>query len=255
VAKKSRFIDGIFNYCDRWCERCPFTARCRLFADEQRAGGLPKDMDADTLVKHLKKSFARTRKMIEQMAAKHGIDLDALKPAGAAEERRERQRLKTNPVGKASEKYALMVNAWFKKYDKLFERTKAALVRSFKMELPGTDPEGEARDLADICDIIRWYQYQIHVKLVRAWSGLGDEEVEGDDGYPRDSDGSAKVALLAIDRSLDAWLRMREHFPEKEKSILRLLVRLERLRRAAEAVFPRARAFHRPGFDDADAVP
>ncbi len=27
------FIVGIFNYCDRWCERCPLTSRCRVFAD------------------------------------------------------------------------------------------------------------------------------------------------------------------------------------------------------------------------------
>ena len=27
------FIVGIFNYCDRWCERCPLTNRCRVFAD------------------------------------------------------------------------------------------------------------------------------------------------------------------------------------------------------------------------------
>lgn len=27
------FIEGIFNYCDRWCERCKFTSHCRLFAD------------------------------------------------------------------------------------------------------------------------------------------------------------------------------------------------------------------------------
>ena len=26
------FIVSIFNYCDRWCERCPLTARCRVFA-------------------------------------------------------------------------------------------------------------------------------------------------------------------------------------------------------------------------------
>jgi hypothetical protein len=31
---------------------------------------------------------------------------------------------------------------------------------------------------------------------------------------PRDSDGSAKVALLGIDRSLVAWTRMRQHFPK-----------------------------------------
>ena len=27
------FIVGIFNYCDRWCDACAFTSRCRLFAD------------------------------------------------------------------------------------------------------------------------------------------------------------------------------------------------------------------------------
>src|SRR5678815_5022977 len=27
------FIIGIFNYCDRCCETCAFTSRCRLFAD------------------------------------------------------------------------------------------------------------------------------------------------------------------------------------------------------------------------------
>ena len=27
------FILGIFNYCDRWCQRCAFTNRCRVFAD------------------------------------------------------------------------------------------------------------------------------------------------------------------------------------------------------------------------------
>src|SRR5438132_7750977 len=32
---RGKYIDGIFNYCDRWCERCPFTSRCRSFAMEQ----------------------------------------------------------------------------------------------------------------------------------------------------------------------------------------------------------------------------
>jgi len=31
------FIVSIFNYCDRWCERCAFTPHCRLFADMARA--------------------------------------------------------------------------------------------------------------------------------------------------------------------------------------------------------------------------
>ena len=30
------FIVGVYNYCDRWCERCLLTSRCRVFAEEQR---------------------------------------------------------------------------------------------------------------------------------------------------------------------------------------------------------------------------
>ena len=28
------FIPSIFNYCDRWCERCTYTTKCRTFAME-----------------------------------------------------------------------------------------------------------------------------------------------------------------------------------------------------------------------------
>ncbi len=30
---RNGFIIGIYNYCDRWCETCAFTSRCRVFAD------------------------------------------------------------------------------------------------------------------------------------------------------------------------------------------------------------------------------
>src|SRR4029450_3375593 len=31
-----KFIAGIYNYCDRWCERCRFQSRCRLYRDMRR---------------------------------------------------------------------------------------------------------------------------------------------------------------------------------------------------------------------------
>lgn len=33
------FTTGISNFCDRWCERCPDTRRCRSFA-------MGKDLEA-----------------------------------------------------------------------------------------------------------------------------------------------------------------------------------------------------------------
>jgi hypothetical protein len=67
--------------------------------------------------------------------------------------------------------------------------------------------------------------------------------------YPRDSDGSAKVVLIAIERSMGAWGILREQFPGEQDSILDILAHLERLRNEVERECPDARSFQRPGFD------
>ena len=45
LAENPDFISGIYNYCDRWCERCPFTARCMNFALEREE--YPDDTSRD----------------------------------------------------------------------------------------------------------------------------------------------------------------------------------------------------------------
>ena len=85
------------------------------------------------------------------------------------------------------------------------------------------------------------------MKTIRALSGQ-KEEFEAD--CPKDSDGSAKVALVGIDRSIAAWRMMQISLPEREESIVPLILQLERLRRRLEKGFPEARGFIRPGFDD-----
>ena len=32
---KMKYIPGIYNYCDYWCERCAFTKRCRNFMTDR----------------------------------------------------------------------------------------------------------------------------------------------------------------------------------------------------------------------------
>jgi hypothetical protein len=41
-----RYIDGIFDYCDRWCERCPLTHRCRQCGAH---GGIEAAQDRSTV--------------------------------------------------------------------------------------------------------------------------------------------------------------------------------------------------------------
>jgi hypothetical protein len=75
------------------------------------------------------------------------------------------------------------------------------------------------------------------------------EETEDWQDFPKDSNGSTKVALIGIDRSITMWSKLLEFFSEKEDSLLKILVQLERLRRNVEKEFPDARSFERPGFD------
>ncbi|MCF7939696.1 MAG: hypothetical protein K9L68_13950 [Spirochaetales bacterium] len=41
-----------------------------------------------------------------------------------------------------------------------------------------------------------------------------------------------------------------EHFPEKQRETLELLAQLRQMQGAVEKMFPKARSFVRPGFDE-----
>ena len=34
LARNPNLISGVYNYCDRWCERCPLSSRCLLYAQD-----------------------------------------------------------------------------------------------------------------------------------------------------------------------------------------------------------------------------
>ena len=119
-------------------------------------------------------------------------------------------------------------------------------------DIGDVDPDEEISDFGEAVEVVRWYQHLIYVKLMRAIRGELDERLEILDEFPKDSDGSAKVALIALDRSIAAWGEIRNLFPHRNNDILDILVHLEQLRRNAEKAFPEARAFIRPGFDKID---
>lgn len=251
-ARNPRFIPGIYNYCDRWCERCAFTARCQTFAMEQEAnrreGGPPRDMAA--FWKRFEASLKQTRKQVLDMAKERGITFDSaeMEKIGREEERRSHA-AKKHPIAKAGLKYIKMVDQWFKIGESGLREKEEEILEQAKLGV--TRVKQEVASLTDVVEILRWYQHQIYVKLMRGLDA--DEEDEATGEFPKDSDGSVKVALIAMDRSIAAWLRLKEFFPDKTDSILTMLVHLDRLRRAAEKQFPNARSFVRPGFDTGES--
>jgi hypothetical protein len=105
--------------------------------------------------------------------------------------------------------------------------------------------------LSDCGEIINWYLFFIDAKLERALHGkLEGEEWEDENGFQKDSHGSAKIAIIAIERSMNAWVKLYELMPQSEDIALKALSLLTRLKQNALEEFPSAMEFHLPGFDD-----
>lgn len=244
LADNPDFISGIYNYCDRWCERCPFTSRCFLYATEKE----DEADDPDTLDirnaafwEKLHSIFQQTHEMIVAWAEASGVDLTAV-AADPADYEKERANARSNELAVAAENYAWAVNKWFEE--------ELGIESSDDSGVEPTESSEVKESIDDATAVIRWYQFQIAAKTIRALTSRQDHFETNEEIDAKDSDGSAKVALIAMDRSISAWRIMQLCLPDNANSINHLLVALERLRLGVERTFPNARDFIRPGFDE-----
>ncbi|HEY9463584.1 MAG TPA: hypothetical protein VIR54_10865 [Vicinamibacterales bacterium] len=226
------FIVGIFNYCDRWCETCAFTSRCRVFADVAETSAsldpnLKPVVDAPVLPEEVPPPLPRwLQEMINE------IDEAAAKiDAGEIEEIPQRSPPREHrAIEKRARDYCFRVHPWLQKCD-----------------------DDAVLDPANPCAVIAWFHTMIAPKVNRAITGLAEECPEDRD-WPPDHDGSAKVALLGIDRSHAAWLELVERGVISDAEAAPFVADLVWLGEALEQAFPNARAFVRPAFDEPDAV-
>lgn len=236
LASNPDLIPGIYNYCDRWCEKCPLTSRCLVYATEQEEGVSLERLEAENeeFWNRLSTIYREAREVIVGWAREAGLDFTqpAFEEKGG---RRQRRRTVDNHLlVKAAKKYANTAGDWFRDL-----------------------PEGENAQQKwgeaglEATDVVQWYQYQIAVKTMRALSERWDGDE--DEGVPKDSDGAAKVALIGIERSIGAWHWLQTIIPAQAASIVPLILQLERLRVEVEREFPGAVVFVRPGFDEVPA--
>lgn len=250
------FIEGIYNYCDRWCKRCTHTSNCMVFAQEQKRFDDPEkqDINNEEFWEEIASSFQLAFELLEDAAEDMGIDLDDIdlddidldESAEYRENRREKA--ENHPLSVITKKYGQEVNKWFEKSEPEFESRGVQLGQKVEMGLPEEDIREEADQLQNLVEIVHWYQHQIWVKSMRALQGKFDEfEI---DPVQNDANGSAKVAFIGISRSMAAWAELYNEFPGMEDETLPILARLEKCKSILEETFPEMHEFVRPGFDE-----
>ena len=244
LANNPDLISGIYNYCDRWCERCPLTSRCLVYVTEQDDDSPEAhDIRNDAFWRKLSSIFKETLEMIGEWAKEAGVDLQAPTDEDETRYHKKRPLIDNHPLAKAGKRYANAAADWFREFDRTVEISDLRL----------TESDLECREeLEDAREVVQWYQYQIAVKTIRALTGRSQELDQDPEmaEFPKDSDGSAKVALIGVDRSIAAWRIMQLSLPERAGTIVPLILQLEALRHRLEKGFPEARDFVRPGFDE-----
>jgi hypothetical protein len=194
-----------------------------------------QDIRNEAFWKKLSGILGETLELLKESAKEWGIELETLDSASDTERlRANNEAAESHVICRAARNYSRMVEEWFNGKERLFFDT-AAL-------------SNEEVNLEEAIEVIRWYQYFIAAKVTRAVRGKIDEEERGDE-FPSDSDGSAKIALIAIDRSIAAWAVIRHYITNGACGVIDIIAFLDGLGQAVEKTFPRARSFIRPGFD------
>jgi hypothetical protein len=241
VSRPSRraYVPGVYNYCDRWCERCRFNTRCAVKAmsddmnaaearGEDPAGVDPPDETPDP------PGGGVARPWLEEILNYQPTEAET-REIEAREAERDRL-LALDPVALAAREYGSIAYR---------------VARALQGNLTGGDPIVLAA-----LDAIERHALCISAKTWRAVSGQlrlqsDDDDDEFDFGLQSDSSGSAKITRLMVQESREAWMVLMQVGRAAADGVpMKMIERLDKLDGDLARRFPRAMEFIRPGFDD-----
>lgn len=247
------FIPGIYNYCDRWCERCEQQLHCMSFVMgkkiEEKGGfkfNRESSLEGNTLWNRLKDVFESTYEVLKEVAEERGIKLEDIYAAenidqgfwgNTMENRTKIEACNSEVEGTDIIRICMIYEDLADKYlERIFEY------------LDNKEEKITNLVLDDALEVVNWYLDLIQAKMRRALYGYLSQEVYENE-ETEDYNGSTKVALIAIERSLESWQKIKLFCKEFKEPIDHLRVVLMQLRKDIQKQFPEARDFQRPGFE------
>jgi hypothetical protein len=233
-ARNPRLIPGIYNYCDGRCPRCPFTNRCLTYLDGQELDVASGTGLHGSLASRVGALLKRTLDMLAEAGRRAEIDLSARDEDDADGEKIQAAlaRHHDDPLVARSREYAHL--AW-------------PIVKAL---MPVVVARGDPA-MVDAVETIEWFSTLVSSKIFRAVAGQAELSWRREGDEQTDHDGSAKVALIGIAESRDAWRRLMEKGKATADGVpARAVHMLDALESDLRARFPGANAFVRPGFDE-----
>lgn len=250
---KPPHIPFMNNYCDRWCERCPMTDRCAAFKPKWVSEEWKAQSEGEFL-KEFQNNLKETMSALQEMVEKEGMDWEQLVEDASDYEIPEPALSDLEKeVLELANNYCTKTMEWLDSRRPVIENFVQELQQQFEIGI-GT-PETSVSKVIDALEIIDWYCTLINTKTHRAVEGAHDEFNDADeDPTQNDANGTAKLVVICIHKSINAWEAVREEISELEDESLDYLALLSKIRTGLTAIFPNHEAFVRPGFDVEEVV-
>ena len=222
-------IDFISAYCDRWCERCAFTTRCSTFLAQAAiamCGDAEEGLELALGTPHPVGRERTSHAVPDWLADLANTEETPAEQAEFDRQEREREtRVADTAIVKTARIYSLLSYRW------LVARHEQLIARADRV-------------LREALEIAEHDALFISAKLYRALSGR-DRHSEDEDDHPIQNDwnGSAKVALISLERSEAAWRAIAAAMTDA--TAMAFADQLRDLRCEVENAFPHARSFVR----------
>ena len=224
VAGDPTLIPGVYEMCDQWCMYCPVTERCLAYRCSPDIASGKQDIHK-SLAERLYEGLEFLKKLCEA-EGRPTPEIDAI----LSDDPRKTATFVPvdDPIERMGRRYGQLSDAY------LISRP------DFPFEMRPR-PSGPTP-----FEVFAWFHWLIPSKLYRALVSAS-RAARGEDSLRDDAFTSAKVALIGIDRSLDALAALAAE--EQDARLELLQAQLRRLRREVDGRFPEARAFARAGLD------
>lgn len=228
---QTRFIPGIYNYCNGWCERCPKTDACLVFASvchyEAVADGRDSTDPLDELGPPSPEVEAFMRELLEAQDAMTDDDLAEFE----RQEKRLDREVEEDPLSPLAAGVSRALHRWSASSRPAF-----------------TDPI-----LIEAAAIAGHYGLMIGPKVSRALHGYYRASANGvstpESDELDDANATTKMMLLGMEVLLPAVETLAQVAP-RDRHLRLALVNLPVIRALLLERFPRAMAAVRPGWDD-----
>jgi len=256
-------ISGIFNYCDRWCEKCSYINRCLLFKQEAEReikhilwdeDKNDPDLIAKDLADDFKETFAHINNfMCEKDEVFEEFEKDDYEDDfvdededGFFKEEIDKAERPSTFLENSENFLILLSEKLFRDFYKYYDH--------LRLKMPDDLEENNPQSvLRQYLDTLGWYTPQINVKIRMCYwnkhklSKAKDPEIAEMDEEMLNV--SARIVFVGVENCINALKNLPQQKLESESEIVSLFTMIKQIKEMLINEFPMVLTYKRPYFD------